>query len=154
MQNEYVTLSTEEQSAWRTILRAQANVTSAVDQKLTEAHGLGLSDYEVLSYLSQASEHSLRMTELAYGVLLSPSGLTRRLDGLVKQGYVERKPAPSDGRGLLAVLTQQGENKVKEMEPTHTAGLHEHFIDCLEPQQIKEINVMFEPMASKEEGCA
>ena len=149
MQTDIQQLKDEELDAWRTILRAQANVTSSLDKKLSDAHSLGLSDFDVLSSLSNSPDHSLRMTELAYGVLLSPSGLTRRLDGLVRQGLVERKPAPSDGRGLLAVLTETGVAKVKEMEPTHTSGLHEYFIDCLEPQQLKELYVMLEPMAEK-----
>lgn len=87
------------------------------------------------------------MTELAYGVLLSPSGLTRRLDGLVRQGYVERSPAPSDGRGLLAVLTPKGADKVKEMLPTHAQALHQYFVDLFQPGQLSEVAEALEPIA-------
>lgn len=148
MQTEHDSLNVEEFQTWRTILRAQANVSSAIDKQLVSNHEIGLPDYEVLAYLSEAPEHSLRMTELADGVLLSPSGLTRRLDGLVRQGYVERQPSPSDGRGLLAVLTEAGVAKAQEMHPTYSKGLRERFVDCLQPDDIETLAKLFEPMAN------
>jgi DNA-binding MarR family transcriptional regulator len=150
MENDSQTkLSTEEHAAWSIILRAQANVNSALDKQLAASHQLGVSDFDVLSCLANSPDHSLRMTELAHDVRLSPSGLTRRLDGLVRQGLVERKPAPSDGRGLLAELTPSGYEKVRQMEPTYTNVLNDTFVRWLDPHQLKEIRTMLEPMADQ-----
>jgi len=149
MPNEIRWLDDDELTAWRTFLRAQSNVTSAVDRELSSAHGLGLADYEVLSHLCESPERSLRMTELARSVLLSPSGLTRRLDGLVKGGYVERQPCPSDGRGLLAVLTKEGKDKAMEMLPTHARAVREHFVSCMERRELQDLIRVLEPVANQ-----
>ena len=52
-------------------------------------HGFTLGDYRVLVLLSEASHHELRMSDLADQLQLSPSGLTRRLDGLVADAVVK-----------------------------------------------------------------
>jgi len=140
-------LSEEQNTAWKSLVRAHANIVNAVDRELTTEHKLGLADYDVLSQLAQAPDRSLRMTELAKQVLLSPSGLTRRLDGLVKQGYVERRPCPSDGRGLLAYITDTGMEKLQTMQPTHTTGVREHFVDVVEQPQLEQLSTLLTSLA-------
>ena len=69
--------------------------------------GLTMGDYEVLVRLSEAEDQRLRMCDLATALQLSPSGLTRRLDGLVKTGLVERIASPTDRRVMFAALTHR-----------------------------------------------
>ena len=145
-------LTDDENTAWKTLVRAHANIVNAVDRELTSEHALGLADYDVLSQLALSEDRSLRMTELAKRVLLSPSGLTRRLDGLVKSGFVERKPCPSDGRGLLAVITDAGVEKLRTMTPTHTSGVRTHFVDIVENSQLKELSSALSSIADNPEG--
>lgn len=140
-------LSEEQNIAWKSLVRAHANIVNAVDRELTTEHKLGLADYDVLSQLANSSDRSLRMTELAKQVLLSPSGLTRRLDGLVKQGYVERRPCPSDGRGLLAYITDEGISKLQTMQPTHSTGVREHFVDIVEEPQLVQLSSLLTSLA-------
>jgi DNA-binding MarR family transcriptional regulator len=71
------------------------------------------------------------MAELAQRLLLSPSGVTRRLDGLVREGTVERRSCPSDRRGSLAVLTNAGLERLEEAAPTHVAGVRRYVIDAM-----------------------
>ncbi len=137
-------LTNEEQRGWRAMLIAHYRLVSVLDRELSTEHGLGLADYEVFVHLSEAPKRALRMTELADAVLLSPSGLTRRIDSLVKKGFVERVPCPSDGRGLLAVLTDAGFEKLTTMAPTHVRGVREHFIDRIDPERLIEVARMFE----------
>ncbi len=59
-------------------------------------------------FLSEADGRAMRMCDLAARLQLSPSGLTRRLDGLVRAGVVERRPSETDRRVMLAVLTAEG----------------------------------------------
>jgi DNA-binding MarR family transcriptional regulator len=139
MPNNSDVLEADEIQALRTVLRANSNITTALDRELEAAHNLGLPDFEVLSQLSTAPDNSLRMTELAKEVLLSPSGLTRRLDGLVKQGLVERAPCVTDGRGLLAVITEAGRSRLEEMTPTHMRAVREHFVNCIPRNQLQAI---------------
>ena len=86
-------------------IQSSTGLLALLDNELQAEHGLTLGDYEVLIYLSEAPDHAIRMSELAGRLHLSPSGITRRIDGLVKGGLVERRPCPSDRRGSNAVLT-------------------------------------------------
>lgn len=147
-------LDDDELRAWKALLRANAALVSTIDHELEADHNLGLPDYEVLMQLSQADGNSLRMTELAREVLLSPSGLTRRLDGLVKAGYVERKPCPSDGRGLLAVMTEKGQSKLQEMIPTHVKSVRDHYASRISRDQLRDLVTALEPIANGDEATS
>lgn len=153
METTIQVLDKEETQAWRALLRANSTLVNKIDRALEDRHNLGLPDYEVLTHLASAGNRSLRMTELAREVLLSPSGLTRRLDSLVKGAYVERRPCPSDGRGLLAVITPSGENKLLEMTPTYATTIREHFLNCLSREQIQNLTSALEMIADYDETC-
>jgi DNA-binding MarR family transcriptional regulator len=129
-------LTEPEMLAWRRLVEATTGVLAVLDNELQVAHDLNLGDYQVLHYLSQAPDGALRMSELAGRLHLSPSGITRRIDGLVKCGFVERRPCPSDRRGSNAVLTPLGWKTLRHAAPTHLRGVREHFIDRLTPEQL------------------
>src|SRR4051812_13566997 len=110
-------LDAEEMRAWRSLVMGHAALSQCLDQELRRSHGLGLAEYEVMVLLSEADGHRMRMTQLAEAALVSPSGLTRRLDQLVTAGLVGRETCPTDRRGTLAVLTDAGFDRLKEMAP-------------------------------------
>lgn len=119
-------LSVGEQTAWRTFLRAHATLLRRLEGELVREHELPLASYDVLVQLSEAPAGALRMTELAERVLLSRSGLTRLVDRLVRDGLVERRACPADARGTLAVLTEQGDARLRAAWPTHLRGVAAH----------------------------
>jgi DNA-binding MarR family transcriptional regulator len=129
-------LDDQEQVAWRTLLNVHTRLLSQLDAELQGAHELSLPDYEVLLHLAEAPERALRMADLAELLLLSPSGLTRRLDGLVRDGLVERRACPSDRRGTLAVLTGAGARRLEEAAPTHVAGVRRYVLDPLSGEEL------------------
>lgn len=129
-------LSDDEQRAWRALVQTTAAVLARLDADLQAVHGLSLGDYEVLAYLSEAPEHTMRMNDLAGRLLLSPSGITRRVDGLVKRGFVERRQCPTDRRGSNAVLTAAGLAALRNAAPTHVRGVRAYFVDQLGPEQL------------------
>jgi hypothetical protein len=73
------------ETAWRALLHAHATLMRQLDTDLREDTGLRLADFDVLAQLAAAGGE-LRMTDLAARTLLSRSGLTRRVAGLVDQG--------------------------------------------------------------------
>lgn len=127
-------LDAEEQRAWRTFINVRTRLMARLDAEL-QAQGMTLPDYEVLVHLSEAPDHSLRMAELAEQLLLSPSGLTRRLDGLVRDGLVQRRACPSDRRGSLAALTAKGWERLKEVAPIHVDGVRAYVVDQLSREE-------------------
>lgn len=124
-------LTDAEQQVWRHLLVVECRLRERLDQDLRNSHGLSLNDYEVLVHLSEAAEGSLRMSDLAERLLISRSGLTRRVDGLVRDGWVIRRACPKDGRGSLAELTPAGLQLLREAAPTHVAGVRQYLIDAL-----------------------
>ena len=133
-------LSDSEMRAWRTLIGTTTGLLATLDNELQGEHGLTLGEYEVLVHLSEAPEHALRMTELASRLHLSPSGITRRIDRLVKQGVVHRQQCPSDRRGSYAVLTDVGMKRLREAAPTHVRGVREHFVDRLSDRQLANLS--------------
>ena len=125
--------------AWRTLLRAQGLLANRLDDELVVEAGLSAADYEVLVFLSEAPAHRLRMSQLAGAVLLSRSGLTRRVDRLVAEGLVARERCPDDRRGAFAVLTPAGEERLAEVAPVHLRGVREHFVDRLSREQLAAV---------------
>lgn len=113
--------------AWVRLLRAQSALTRRMDADLAAAHGLTLSDYEVLLYLSHAPEHRLRRVDLAQQVPLTQSGITRLLEGLERSGLVARRSCPEDGRVVYAQLTAAGLHKLRAAAATHRGGIEALF---------------------------
>jgi DNA-binding MarR family transcriptional regulator len=112
---------------WISFLRAHAAVTRELSGRLEAAHGLTLSDYDVLVQLYFAPENALRRVDLARQVLLTASGITRLLDGLERAGWVEKRRCESDARVTYAVLTKAGLAKLEEARASHIADIEELF---------------------------
>ena len=105
-------------------------------------HGLTLGDYEVLVHLSETPQRQMRMCDLARRLRLSPSGLTRRLDGLVRGGLVRRESSEHDRRVMLATLTPKGVEVLTEAAPDHVAGVRRYFLDHLERDEIRALGAL------------
>ncbi len=137
-------LSPEELGAWRGFLSAHARLTKGLDAELREAHGLPLGSYEVLLFLAQAPGGSMRMAELADGVLLSRSGLTRMVDRLERDGLVRRERCDSDARGYLAVITEGGRAAFRDARVTHIDGVRRRFLDRISPEEQRRLGRLWE----------
>lgn len=124
---------------WRSFLRAHARLTRTLESELVTEQRLSLAAYDVLVQLEEAPERRLRMTELADAVLLSRSGVTRLVDRLEKAGLVTRERADGDGRGVVAVLTEQGLDRLREASGTHLAGIVRHFVAALDSDELKRL---------------
>ena len=132
-------LTDPEMEAWRGLVRSTTGLLAVLDNELLAEHGLTLGDYEVLVHLSEAPGQAIRMSELAGTLRLSPSGITRRIDGLAKTGLVERQPCPSDRRGSNAVLTPLGMKTLTNAAPTHVRGVRAYFVDRLNAEQLEQL---------------
>ncbi|MEY3588598.1 MAG: hypothetical protein RJA47_1194 [Actinomycetota bacterium] len=146
-------LSPDEMRAWRGFIEVVGRLNINLEADLAKQH-LALGDYQVLVYLSEADDHRMRMCDLADMLNLSPSGITRRLDGLVKSGLVSRERSAEDGRVMLGVLTPKGFEKLKTVAPLHVESVREHFIDRLTPQQIEGIGEIFEALRAGDGSSA
>ncbi|MDA8045148.1 MAG: MarR family transcriptional regulator [Actinomycetota bacterium] len=124
-------LSDDEQALWRRLLSVEARLQDRLDRDLRAGHGLTLGEYAVLVHVSESGPGGLRMSDLAARLLLSRSGLTRRVDSMVRAGLVERRSCPADGRGAMAQLTPLGQARLAEAAPTHVEGVRRYLLDPL-----------------------
>ena len=124
--------------AWRTFLTAHATVIRRLEAELEEHESLALSDFDVLVQLNAAGG-TLRMRDLAESVLLSRSGLTRRVDRLQAAGYVSRLACETDRRGSFAKLTDAGRERLQHALPIHVRGIEEHFLAQLDAGELAAI---------------
>jgi DNA-binding MarR family transcriptional regulator len=128
-----------ELDAWQALLHAHHQITRVLDAELREEHGLTFGEYDVLLRLARALEGTLRMTELAQRVMISPSGLTRVVDGLERKKLVERGRDAQDARVVRTRLTEQGRDKVRKAAKTHLRGIREHFTGKLSQAQLRAV---------------
>ncbi len=135
-------LEPREQAAWRTFVETVDDLMAAMNKDL-EPHEITLGDYQVFVFLSEVDGHRMRMVDLASALHLSPSGLTRRLDGLTRRGYVDRVPSLQDRRVMLAVLTDKGFAKLTEAYPTHLASVRRRIFDQCSPTDVFALGRIF-----------
>ncbi len=135
-------LTDSEMAAWRTFIEIYSDLVGVIDDDLSRT-GLSLGDYQVLVVLSEAEDRSMRMCDLAETLHLTPSGTTRRLDGLVRSGWVERKNSTADRRVMLAVMTDQGWSKLHEALGPHINSVRANFIDLLEVDELEALAAAF-----------
>ena len=129
-------LTDEQVTAWRGFLQAHAVLTRKLEADLLAEHQLPLASYDVLVQLVEAPDRRLRMTELAQRVLISRSGLTRLVDRLEREGLVRREACDDDARGLFAVLTEAGFQRLRRASPTHLRGVATYAINRLDDAQV------------------
>ena len=136
-------LDDEETAAWRGMIDAYEDVKASLAAELLLQHGIDEGDYAVLVTLSEVSDERLRMCDLAARLHISPSGITRRLDGMVRQGLVAREPSTDDRRVMLAVLTAKGKSLLEVAAPDHVDAVRRHFMDHLSRTQIRNLASAF-----------
>ncbi len=127
-------LDDDEQRSWRAYLRGTRMLEEALDRDLQE-HGLALSEYEIISMLSETPRHRLRMSELAELVVQSRSRLTHTATRLERRGWVVRQPCENDRRGVELVLTPDGAQRVLDVAVAHVASVRRHLLDLVTPEQ-------------------
>ena len=131
-------LSRQELAAWQGMLRANAYLLRELDKDLRR-YQLNLSSHDVLLQLALAPRRRLRMSSLAEAVLLSPSGLSRLVDQLEREGLVVREQRADDARSYDVVLSPQGRKRLKAANHAHLLRIRELFVDHLSPDQISQL---------------
>jgi DNA-binding MarR family transcriptional regulator len=131
-------LTDAEQASWRAILRGTRLLERALDDALGDA-GLQLSEYEIISMLSESPNHRLRMSELAAMVVQSRSRLTHTAKRLEDRGWVTREQCSDDKRGVELVLTSGGLAAVSDIARVHVQSVRANLVDIMTPTQFTAI---------------
>jgi DNA-binding MarR family transcriptional regulator len=125
--------------AWRSYLQSHASIVRVLDAELVAEHGMTTRDYEVLLYLAQAPDRRLPMSALAESTMLTRSGITRLIDGLVDCALIERVSCPNDARVSYAQLTDAGYDKLRDAGRTHIASIRRLFLEHFNAEEIDQL---------------
>lgn len=129
-------LDVEEQKAWRAWLYSSQLLHDRLDRELTHQTGISHAYYEILVALSETSGQMMRMSELADRCLSSRSRLSHAVSRLEERGWVRRQVCPEDGRGQLAVLTEEGFAALESAAPVHVESVRANLFDQLTAEQV------------------
>jgi DNA-binding MarR family transcriptional regulator len=133
-------LSGQEQQAWRAFLTACQTLFGAIDAQLQRDAGLPHGYYEILVRLSEAPDRAMRMSQLAEASTSSRSRLSHAVARLEERGWVSRSSCPTDRRGQIAELTDEGFRALAAAAPGHAAQVRRSLIDQLSPEQIGQLH--------------
>jgi DNA-binding MarR family transcriptional regulator len=123
--------------AWLGYRRMRLLLDLQVSRDLADGSGLSDADYDVLSNLSETEGHQLRLSELSAHMRWSKSRLSHHLTRMQQRGLVTREECPSDGRGAVILLTDDGWRAIRAAAPAHVESVRRHFIDRLTDEQIR-----------------
>lgn len=126
--------------AFARLMRAQTVLRRELEAEVLTPRGLTLNDFEALLHLSKAGENRLRRVDLVELLMLTPSGVTRLLEGLEEAGLVENVRCDDDARVTWARLTQDGVETVDCVGASHTKRLRSLFRDSLTEDEVEQLS--------------
>jgi len=139
-------LNPAEMRAWLAYVTTSVDLQRAIERDL-EPFGLDGGDYQLLAMLSDATDRRMKMCDLADTLRLSRSGLTRRMEGVLRKKLVGRVQSEGDKRVAYAVLTDKGMNLLRTVAPHHVDSVRHHMIDRLNDTEIRALATAFEKIA-------
>jgi DNA-binding MarR family transcriptional regulator len=95
------------------VFRVQQILLARFDEVL-RPHRLTFARYEVLVLLTFSRTGELPLKVIGSRLMVHPTSVTNAIDRLVSAGYVDRRPNPADGRGVLARITDHGRVVVEQ----------------------------------------
>lgn len=132
-------LAERELDVWVKLVAMVELLPGVLDSQLRRDSGLSHFEYFVLAMLSEAPEHTLRMTGLARCTNATLPRLSHVVRRLEDRGLVVRFPCPDDGRATNARLTEAGWREVVAAAPGHVDNVRRHVIDALTPEQVGQL---------------
>lgn len=129
-------------------MRAHAATMLALEREADSRGGLPVVEHFLLVQVARGPETGTRPSDLATRTGLTKSGVTRAVDRLERDGYVERRACPSDARGLHILITSQGRRLLKRAAPSHMRAIAEHFVDPLSPEELVTMSAALERIAA------
>lgn len=125
MSRQVLTTQASSQTVFARLLHAHGSLMRSIEMRLSAEHGLSANDFETLLHLSHAEHGAMRRIDLAEALRLTPSGVTRLLDGLEAAGLTDRLACEKDARVTYAVITDAGRDTLARASCTHAAACEE-----------------------------
>lgn len=128
-------LDDDQQRTWRAFVTAERLLFDGLERQLQRDAALPHTYYEILVRLSEAPDHTLRMSQLADSSVSSRSRLSHAVARLEAAGWVRRRSCDEDRRGSFAELTAEGMAKLVAAAPGHVEAVRASLFDVLSRDQ-------------------
>jgi DNA-binding MarR family transcriptional regulator len=145
-------LTDEEQQVWRAYLDVMRLVSDRLQRQLVEDSAMTSAEYDVLLQLSEAEGRQLRMSELADLVVNSRSRLTHTIGRMEARGLVKRRPCTEDGRGVLCVLTDEGQEALVKATPGHLEAVRSGLFGPLDAEDVSMLGQVMDKLRTSLRG--
>lgn len=132
-------LTAEERKTWTALIGVLLRLPATLDTQLQRDASMSVFEYQVLSVLSEAPDHTLRMSELATFANSSLSRLSHVARRLEERGWLRRAPDPQDGRFTTATLTATGLEKLEAAAPEHVETVRRLVFAPLTQTQVRQL---------------
>lgn len=147
---EHELLDAEEWESWGALMMLHRSVTQNLDVELRRAHGLTVTEFDVLITLFNAPDWRLGMSALADRVLLSPAGTTHLVTRLERDHLVRREVDPTDRRKWFTVLAEQGERALQEARRTHNQVLRQSLFAATSPADRRTLRRLWHRLSEQQ----
>jgi DNA-binding MarR family transcriptional regulator len=130
-------LDAERIGLWRSLDRTVTAVGRQIDADLVDEFDLPLAWFEIMSALQRAGG-AMRVSRLCSELDEVPSSLSRRLDRMEGEGFVEREatPEPTDRRAVTVTLTREGRSLWRDASVIYRRGVQKHFAQVVTDSDI------------------
>ncbi len=123
------------------LFRAHRVVFEALNSSLS-AHGVSLAHYNLLVLLNRSENFSLNMSEIGEQMSVTPTNITKLVNGLERKGLVARIPNPLDKRAVFAVLTESGKALVTRILPEQSDTIFRMFSSLSDEDLLELIHLL------------
>jgi DNA-binding MarR family transcriptional regulator len=142
-------LTGDEQRSWRAYILGTELLQHQLDRELREEHDLSFSEYEILVRLSETANGRMRMATLADSMCHSRSRVTHTITRMERADLVRRQASHADGRGVEAVMTRAGRQRLVEAAPTHVRGVRAHLVDLASSGDFEVLGRIFDEVSDR-----
>ncbi len=141
-------LDKDQQRAWRALVLGSTLLFDRLDEDMRSQHGLSLVEYEILVRLSE-SGGELRMARLADSLAHSRSRVTHTVKRMEADELVERCESPEDGRGVICRMTERGDLLLRNVAPSHVAGVRDYLVDLVPPEDFAALGRVMDAVSDR-----
>ena len=124
------------------LARAHTVLRRELEAEALTPRGLTMSDFDALLNLSKAEDNRLRRVDLVEALMLTPSGVTRLLEGLQEGGLVENVSCDDDARVTWARLTEEGVETIECVGATYAKRLQQLFGERLDEDEVVQLSAL------------
>src|SRR6478609_9808059 len=132
--------------------RVRGHLDAQLDE-LFAAHGLSAPSFGVLVTLARVDDGGgVSQRRLMDELGLTSGTVSVRMDRLVSQGLVDRRPDPQSARNTLISLTDRGRELFERVVPAHLAN-EQRLLSGLSPQELELLAGLLRKLLVEFEGA-